>query len=127
MVSINDLIISRRTLLLGGLMAGVSPLLLSGCVSNGTSNGAGVDSGTLNWLTWSDHFSNEQLAQIAAQTKITGRPKLFSDNADALLQLKQTGSQFDIVSADALWVKKYRESGLIDAFQLDEIAASKEL
>ncbi|WP_426518859.1 ABC transporter substrate-binding protein [Diaminobutyricibacter sp. McL0618] len=117
--------IDRRTLLLGGLAAGVAPLFLSGCAPTGAAASAG--SGTLNWLTWSDHFSNDQLAKVAGATKITGRPKLFSDNADALLQLKQTGSQFDMVSADALWVKKYRESGLIDPFQLDEIPASAEL
>ena len=125
MASVNTMKIDRRTLLLGGLAAGVAPLLLSGCAPVGASASAGT--GTLNWLTWSDHFSNDQLAKVAAATKITGRPKLFSDNADALLQLKQTGSQFDIVSADALWVKKYRESGLIDPFDLSEIDASKEL
>jgi spermidine/putrescine-binding protein len=126
MASVNSMMIDRRTLLLGGLAVGVAPLLLSGCApsaAGATSSG----SGTLNWLTWSDHFSNEQLAKVASLTKITGRPKLFSDNADALLQLKQTGSQFDIVSADALWVKRYRQNGLIDPFDLGEIPASKEL
>lgn len=125
MASLNNLKIDRRTLLLGGLAAGVAPLLLSGCAPTGTSGGSGT--GTLNWLTWSDHFSNDQLTKVASLTGITGRPKLFSGNSDALIQLKQTGSQFDLVSADALWVKKYREDGLIDAFALDEIAASKEL
>jgi spermidine/putrescine-binding protein len=125
MASVSSIKIDRRTLILGGLAVGVAPLLLSGCAPTGVTASAG--SGTLNWLTWSDHFSNDQLAKVAKLTKITGRPKLFSDNADALLQLKQTGSQFDIVSADALWVKKYRESGLIDAFSLDEMTASEEL
>ena len=83
--------------------------------------------GTINWLTWSDHYSNDQLAKVASSTKITGHPKLFSDNADAFLQLKQTGPQFDQVSADALWVKKYMESGLIQPFDLSSIEASSEL
>ena len=87
----------------------------------------GGGGGTLNWLTWSDHYSTDQLAKVAASTKITGRPKLFSDNADAFLQLKQTGPQFDQVSADALWVKKYMESGLIQPFDLSSIGASSEL
>jgi spermidine/putrescine-binding protein len=98
---------------------------MTGCASGASDTGAA--GGTVNWLTWSDHFSNDQLKKVAASSKITGGPKLFSDNADALLQIKQTGSQFDIVSGDALWVKKYRQEGLIDPFQMDEIAVSKEL
>jgi len=104
-------------------------LVLSACSSSNTggSSGGGGGGGTLNWLTWSDHYSTDQLAKVAASTKITGRPKLFSDNADAFLQLKQTGPQFDQVSADALWVKKYMESGLIQPFDLSSIEASSEL
>ena len=74
-----------------------------------------------------DHYSNDQLAKVASSTKITGRPKLFSDNADAFLQVKQTGPQFDMVSADALWVKKYMEDRLIEPFDLASISSSSEL
>src|SRR5207244_7653282 len=52
---------------------------------------------------------------------------LFSDNADAYLKIKQTGSQFDIVSGDALWVPKYHKDGLTTSFPLSELAVSKQL
>lgn len=81
----------------------------------------------MNWLTWSDHYANDQLQQVASATKILGKPKLFSDNIDAYNQLKQTGSQFDIVSGDALWVKKYDADGLIETFNLADITTSSEL
>ena len=112
------------------MLGAASPFLLSSCSSEKSDTGgssAAGNGGTINWLTWSDHYSNDQLAKVASSTKITGNPKLFSDNADAFLQLKQTGSQFDIVSADALWVKKYMESGLIEPFDLSSIGASSQL
>jgi spermidine/putrescine-binding protein len=112
------------------MLGAASPFLLSACSSGSDSSSGGGGSGAggdVNWLTWSDHYSNDQLAKVASSTKITGRPKLFSDNADAFLQLKQTGPQFDMVSADALWVKKYMESGLIEPFDLASISSSSEL
>ena len=129
MSRIADIKLNRRSFVKGSLMLGAaSPFVLSAC-SSGSNSGGGSSGGggTLNWLTWSDHYSTDQLAKVAASTKITGRPKLFSDNADAFLQLKQTGPQFDQVSADALWVKKYMESGLIQPFDLSSIGASSEL
>jgi spermidine/putrescine-binding protein len=121
--------LSRRSFVGGALMLGAaSPFLLSSCSSSNNSSGGGSGGGgNVNWLTWSDHYSQDQLAKVADTTKITGRPKLFSDNADALLQVKQTGSQFDQVSGDALWVKKYMEEGLIEPFDLAEIKASSQL
>jgi spermidine/putrescine-binding protein len=130
MSTISDIKLNRRSFVLGSLMLGAAtPLVLSACSSSnkGGSSAGGGGGGTINWLTWSDHYSNEQLQKVAASTKITGRPKLFSDNADAFLQLKQTGPQFDQVSADALWVKKYMESGLIQPFDMSSIEASSEL
>ncbi len=85
------------------------------------------ESTTLNWLTWSDHYANDQLAAVAKQIGIRGRPTLFSDNADAYLKIKRTGSQFDIVSGDALWVPKYHKDGLTDSFDLSSLPVSKQL
>jgi spermidine/putrescine-binding protein len=128
MSKIADIKLNRRSFVLGSLVLGAaSPLVLSACSSSNTGGSSGGGGGTLNWLTWSDHYSQDQLAKVAANTNITGRPKLFSDNADAFLQLKQTGPQFDQVSADALWVKKYMESGLITPFDMSSIEASSEL
>ncbi len=129
MSGITDINLDRRSFVRGALLLGAaSPLLLSACSKGSDSSSGGSSAGgDLNWLTWSDHYSNDQLAKVASTTKITGKPKLFSDNADAFLQLKQTGPQFDMVSADALWVKKYMESGLIEPFDLASISSSSEL
>jgi spermidine/putrescine-binding protein len=86
-----------------------------------------IDATTLNMLTWSDHYANDQLKAVNKSTKIQGRPTLFSDNADAYLKIKQTGSQFDIVSGDALWVPKYHKDGLTTSFPLSELSVSKQL
>jgi spermidine/putrescine-binding protein len=82
---------------------------------------------TLNLLTWSDHYANDQLSAVAKSTGLQGRPTLFSDNADAYLKIKQTGKQFDIVSGDALWVPKYNKDGLTTSFPLSELPVSKQL
>ena len=131
MSTIADIKLNRRSFVLGSLMLGAaSPLVLSAC-----------SSGSIRRIVWSRwRWRHPQLADLVgsllhttsspkspSSTKITGHPKLFSDNADAFLQLKQTGSQFDQVSADALWVKKYMESGLIQPFDLSSIGASSEL
>jgi spermidine/putrescine-binding protein len=86
-----------------------------------------IDATTLNMLTWSDHYANDQLKAVSKTTQIQGRPTLFSDNADAYLKIKQTGSQFDIVSGDALWVPKYHKDGLTTSFPLSELSVSKQL
>src|SRR5204862_712030 len=86
-----------------------------------------MEATTLNWLTWSDHYANDQLASVAKKIGIRGRPTLFSDNADAYLKIKHTGSQFDIVSGDALWVPKYHKDGLTDSFDLSSLPVSKQL
>src|SRR6201991_53144 len=117
MSRITEVKLSRRSFVGGALMLGAaSPMLLSACSKAEDTGGGGGSGGggNVNWLTWSDHYSQDQLAKVADTTKITGQPKLFSDNADAFLQLKQTGPQFDQVSADALWVKKYMSEGLIE-------------
>ena len=88
---------------------------------------ARIQGTTLNMLTWSDHYANDQLSAVAKATGLQGRPTLFSDNADAYLKIKQTGSQFDIVSGDALWVPKYNKDGLTISFPLDELPVSKQL
>lgn len=86
-----------------------------------------LEATTLNWLTWSDHYANDQLAAVAKKIGIRGRPTLFSDNADAYLKIKRTGSQFDIVSGDALWVPKYHKDGLTESFDLSSLPVSKQL
>jgi spermidine/putrescine-binding protein len=126
-------VMSRGELLKAGA-AGSLALYLAGCGSSSSSSsktvtagGGGKRAATLNWLTWSDHFANDQLQKVEAKTQIKARPQLFSDNADAYLKIKQTGSQFDIVSGDALWVTKYHKDGLTESFDLSSIPVSSQL
>src|SRR6266571_3038961 len=121
-----------RVLRLGAV--GAVGVIAAGCGgSSKKAGGAGSATGrsenavTLNWLTWSDHYANDQLAAVKQQTNEQGRPQLFSDNADAYLKIKQTGSQFDIVSGDALWVPKYNKDGLTESFDLSSLPVSSQL
>jgi spermidine/putrescine-binding protein len=125
-------LLTRGELLKAGA-AGSLTLYLAGCGGSksssktATAGGAAKKAATLNWLTWSDHFANDQLQKVQAKTGIRARPQLFSDNADAYLKIKQTGSQFDIVSGDALWVTKYHKDGLTESFDLSSIPVSSQL
>jgi spermidine/putrescine-binding protein len=121
-----------RVLRLGAV--GAVGVIAAGCGgSSKSSSGSGSATGrsdqavTLNWLTWSDHYANDQLAAVKNTTNEQGRPQLFSDNADAYLKIKQTGSQFDIVSGDALWVPKYNKDGLTESFDLSSLPVSSQL
>jgi len=105
--------------------AGTLGLYLGAPARAGLSQLAGTT--TLNWLTWSDHYANDQLKAVNKAIGIQGRPTLFSDNADAYLKIKQTGSQFDIVSADGLWVPKYHRDGLTVSLDLSALPVSKQL
>jgi spermidine/putrescine-binding protein len=99
----------------------------SGSSGIGSATGRSDHPVTMNWLTWSDHYANDQLASVKKLTNEQGRPQLFSDNADAYLKIKQTGSQFDIVSGDALWVPKYNKDELTQSFDLSALPVSKQL
>ena len=115
--------LSRADLLKAGA-AGALGLTFAGPA---LARGVRIESTTLNMLTWSDHYANDQLKAVAKAVSIQGRPTLFSDNADAYLKIKQTHGQFDIVSGDALWVPKYHKDGLTTSFPLSEIGTSKQL
>ena len=130
-MTIEEKRLTRGGLLRAGAVSTVG-LYLAGCGSSKkaattAAAGGGKKSRTVNMLTWSDHYANDQLAAVQKSTGIRGRPQLFSDNADAYLKIKQTGSQFDIVSGDALWVPKYNKDGLTESFDLSEVASSTQL
>ena len=84
--------------------------------------------GGFNWLTWSDHYFPEQLAEASSQYNIQANPTLFSDNSEAFLKVQQVGGkQIDMVSGDALWVKRYYEEGLIEPFDLWSLKSARGL
>lgn len=118
--------ITRREALKFGAI-GAAGIYLAGCGSSSKSQGPATGSVTLNWETWNDHYLNPQLAQVAKETGITARPSLENEDSDGYLKIKSTGSQYDIVSADALWMQKYHDEGLSEPFDLGSIAASSQL
>jgi spermidine/putrescine-binding protein len=122
-VSVHERHITRADLLKAGA-AGAAGLTFARPAFGSLTH---TEATTLNWLTWSDHYANDQLAAVAKKIGIRGRPTLFSDNADAYLRIKRTGSQFDIVSGDALWVPKYHKDGLTESFDLSSLPVSKQL
>src|SRR5262245_21433202 len=83
--------------------------------------------GTFNWLTWGDHSYPEQIAEITSSIGITPNITEFADNAEAFAKLREVGGQLDMVSGDALWVPRYFEEGLIDAWDINELAVSQQL
>lgn len=91
------------------------------------AEGGGATTGTFNWMTWSDHYYDEQLAEIAEAKKIKTSVTELADNADGFTKLKEVKGQLDMISGDALWVPKYHEEGLIDAWDIDELEVSKHL
>jgi spermidine/putrescine-binding protein len=117
----------RDAVKLGAVGAFSLTLAACGSSSSGGGTSGGKSPSSVNWLTWADHYSPAQLAAVEKQTGTRMRPSLFSDNAEALLKLKQPGAPYDIVSADALWVPRYLEEGLIVPFDLQAIPASSEL
>src|SRR6266581_1183310 len=82
---------------------------------------------TLNWLTWSDHYSPSQLQKVKNSTQIGGRVSLISDDSDAYIRVKRGGAHWDISSEDALWVPKFYKEGLIEAFDIKSLPVAKQL
>ena len=116
--------LSRRTLLRRGA-AGAAGLYAASAI--GLARQAKASDVTLNWLTWSDHYFPEQLEQVQKATGIGARPQLFSDDADAYIKVKAGGGGWDIASEDALWVPKFYNEGLIEAFDIKSFPVAKQL
>lgn len=112
---------TRRDVLRAGLVGSVGLYIVACGGSTGSSNA------TLNWITWNDHYMDDQLKAVNTSAKIGARVTLESDDSDGYLKVKQTKGQFDIVSTDALWVPKFHSDGLIESFDLSSIAASSQL
>lgn len=127
----DDLITRRQALRVGAV--GMGALGLAACGSSSPSSSANAAASnskspvTLNMLTWSDHYDpTTQLPAIKKDTGITVNVTLGSDDAGMFIKAQQSG-QFDIVSADALWVPYYHQQGLTDAFNIADIPVSKQL
>jgi spermidine/putrescine transport system substrate-binding protein len=117
--------LSRRSLLKRGA-GGALGLSMAGRFGL-AGRAAAADAVTLNWLTWSDHYFPEQLQEVQQKTGIAARPQLFSDDADAYIKTKSGGGGWDMSSEDALWVPKFYDEGLIEAFDIKSFPVAKEL
>lgn len=131
-----DSMMTRRDALRVGAL-GLGALSLAACGSSNSSSSSGAASAstvantkapvTLNMLTWNDHYDpKNQLPAIKQATGITVNATLGSDDAGMFIKAQQSG-QFDIVSADALWVPYYFQHGLTDAFDINAIPVSQQL
>ena len=83
--------------------------------------------GTFNWMTWSDHWYQAQLDTIGRTSNIKTNITELADNSEGYTKLKEVTGQLDMISGDALWVPKYFESGLIEAWDINELEVSKQL
>jgi hypothetical protein len=120
-MSILDRNLTRREALQAGLVSAAGLYLACGAGS-GSSNAA-----TLNWITWNDHYLDDQLKAVNNNIQLGARVTLESDDNDGYVKIKSTKGQFDIVSTDAMWVPKFHSDGLIDSFDMSAIAASSQL
>jgi spermidine/putrescine-binding protein len=83
--------------------------------------------GAFNWMTWSDHFYDEQLEEVTAAADITPSISELAGNAEGYTRLREVGGQLDMISGDALWVPKYFEDGLIEAWDINELSVAQDL
>lgn len=121
---------TRKDLLRGGAV-GAAGLYLGGVGSalaaRRPAAALGAEGVTIAWLTWFDHFFPQQLQVTKAKTGIACRPKLAPSDSEIYTTIRQTGSQFDIAAADALWVPKMHKDGLTKSFDLSAIPAATQL
>ncbi len=100
-----------------------------GAASNapGSATSPAAQGGTLNFLTWSDHWSKDELTGVQQSTGITVNITELADNIDGFNKLSQVRGQLDMVSGDALWVPKYYDAGLIEAIDINSFQVAQQL
>ena len=69
----------------------------------------------------------EQLDAVEAATGIPPNISELAGNAEGYTRVREVGGQLDMISGDALWVPKYYEDGLIDAWDINELEVAKTL
>ncbi len=121
---------TRRALLRRGAVGAVGLYAAGAAGAVGNAFGATkVRAGgvTLNWLTWSDHYFPAQLQAVKKSIGVGARPQLFSDDSDSYVKVKAGGGGWDMSSEDALWVPKFYDEGLIQAFDIKSFPVAKQL
>jgi spermidine/putrescine-binding protein len=111
----------RRVLQLGA--GGAVAVYLTAC---GGSDGGGSQDQRITFRAWEDHFLPEQLDQIRKRDDITVKISFAEDNLTNFNQVDRDVG-YDVVSADALWVPRFHEEGLIEAFDPAEFKGWRNL
>jgi spermidine/putrescine-binding protein len=88
---------------------------------------AAAQGGSLNFLTWSDHWGKDELAAVKASTGINVNISELADNIDGYNKLSQVKGQLDLVSGDALWVPHYYDAGLIQPVDINGFQVASQL
>jgi spermidine/putrescine transport system substrate-binding protein len=83
--------------------------------------GGGSSDSRIAFKTWEDHYLPQQLSDMRRTKDITVKVSFADDNLTNFQQLKR-GVDFDVVTADALWVPRFLEEGLIEAFDPSELS-----
>jgi spermidine/putrescine-binding protein len=105
----------RRALQLGA--GGAVAVYLSAC----GGDGGGSSDNRITFKTWEDHFLPEQLDRMRKRDDIVVKVSFADDNLTNFQQLNR-GVGLDVVTADALWVPKFHEDGLIESFDPSELS-----
>ena len=121
-----DYRLSRRRFLQATTAVGAAVSL--GGITAACSAIGGQQGGTINWMTWGDHYIDTQLKAIEASDKIVPQISELSGNAEGYAKLKEVKGELDMISGDALWLPDaYNKDGLIDAFDINSLKVSAEL
>jgi spermidine/putrescine-binding protein len=99
----------------------------SAAASSAAPSQAAANPGPLNFLTWSDHWSKDELAGVKQSTGIDVQVTELADNIDGFNKLNQVHGQLDLVSGDALWVPKYYDAGLIQPVDINSFQVASQL
>ena len=113
--------ITRRRALQAGA-GGAMAAYLAAC---GGGDG-GSSAGRITFKPWEDHYLPDQLKQMRSRRDITVKVSFAEDNLTNFEQLKR-GVGYDVVTADALWVPRFREERLIEAFDPAELSTWRNL
>ena len=84
-------------------------------------DGGGSADDRIAFKTWEDHYLPEQLKEMRRTKDITVKVSFADDNLTNFQQLKR-GVDYDVVTADALWVPRFLEDGLIEPFDPAELS-----
>jgi spermidine/putrescine-binding protein len=83
--------------------------------------GGGSADDRISFKTWEDHYLPEQLKEMRRAKDITVKVSFADDNLTNFQQLKR-GVDYDVVTADALWVPRFLEDDLIEPFEPAELS-----